>query len=42
MESNKFNVEYFSKEVDKYTKRLTNFIKKQPKKKLIEIRSRKN
>lgn len=41
MESNKFNVEYFSKEVDKYTKRLTNFIKKQPKKKLLEIRSRK-
>ena len=26
---------YFSKEVDKYTKRLTNFIKKQPKKKLL-------
>lgn len=41
MESNKFNVEYFSKEVDKYTKRLTNFIKKQPKKKLLEIRSKK-
>ena len=41
MESNKFNVEYFSKEVDKYTKRLTNFIKKQPKKNLLEIRSRK-
>ena len=32
---------YFSQEVDKYTKRLTNFIKKQPKKKLLEIRSRK-
>lgn len=32
---------YFSKEVDKYTKRLTNFIKKQPKKKLLEIRSKK-
>ena len=41
MESNKFNVEYFSKEVDKYTKRLANFIKKQPKKKLLEIRSKK-
>lgn len=41
MESNKFNVEYFSKEVDKYTKKLANFIKKQPKKKLLEIRSKK-
>ena len=30
----------FSKQVDKYTKRLTNFIKKQPKKKLLKVRSR--
>jgi len=37
MESNK----YFSKEVDKYTKILTNFIKKQPKKKILKMRSKK-
>ena len=30
----------FSKQVVKYTKRLTNFIKKQPKKKLLKVRSR--
>ena len=31
----------FSKQVDKYTKRLTNFIKKQPKAKLLKIRKKK-
>jgi hypothetical protein len=35
------NSKDFSKEVDKYTKILTNFIKKQPKKKILKMRSEK-